>query len=287
MTRWKTFGALAAAVSLAAFGLVTSRVGAAEKTRSKHASPWMRPAAHLGVSLEDVGPDDVSRLKLEAERGVIVADVKPDAPAAKAGMKEGDVIVRFQGDTVQSAAQLARLVGETPPGRTVSIEVLRDGASKTLTATLEERRLARGLELPEAPEAPEPPDVPEVNWQEMAGKARAMIQGHGLVERGRPRLGITFQEVSGQLARYFKVPGEQGLLISSVEEGSPAEVAGLRAGDVIVKVGGREAHDADDLRQELARVEPGGELAVSVERDGRTLELSVKPRGEAGRGPTT
>src|SRR5262249_49567338 len=162
--------------------------------------------------LEDVGPDDVSRLKLEAERGVIVTSVKADAPAAKAGIKEGDVIVRFQGETVQSAAQLARLVAEPPSGRAVSIDVAREGGGKTFTATLDEGRLA-GLEMPEPPEppdAPEPPALPDVDWKEMAGKARAMIQEHGLMAHDRPRLGITFQEVSGQLARYFKVPGGEG-----------------------------------------------------------------------------
>jgi serine protease Do len=287
MTRWKTFGA-STAVALAALGLVTLKVGAADKVKEKEAfGHRLRPAAHLGVTLEDVGPDDVSRLKLDAERGVIVTDVKPDTPAARAGLKDGDVIVRFQGETVQSAAQLARLVGETPPGRTVSVEVLRDGGSRTLSATLDERRLARGLDVPEPPMPPEAPSLPDVDWQEMAGKARAMIRKHGFQESGPPRLGITFQEISGQLARYFKVPGEQGLLVSSVEEGSPAEAAGLQAGDVILKLGGREVSDADDLRQEVARVEAGSELPVTVQRDGRTLELSVKVRGEARHIPTT
>ena len=154
MTRSKTFGTVAAALFLCLVGLATLKVGAAETVKPKHAqSLWMRPAAHLGVSLEDVGPDDVSRLKLDAERGVIVTDAKPDGPAGKAGIKEGDVIVRFQGETVQSAAQLARLVGETPAGRTVSIEVLRDGESKTVSATLDERRgaLARGFDVPMPP----------------------------------------------------------------------------------------------------------------------------------------
>lgn len=288
MTRWKTFGVLAAAASLAVLGVVTLKVGAAEKTRDKE--PFgrrMRPAAHLGVSLEDVGPDDVSRLKLDAERGVIVTDVKPDTPAAKGGFKDGDVIVRFQGETVQSAAQLARLVGETPSGRTVSVEVMRDGESRTLSATLDERRLARGFDLPEPPMPPDAPSLPDVDWEEMAGKARAMMQKHGFQGTGPPRLGITFQEISGQLARHFKVPGEQGLLVSSVEEGSPAAASGLQAGDVIVKLGGREVRDADDLRQEVARAEAGSELLITVQRDGKALEVSVKVRGEARHSPTT
>jgi S1-C subfamily serine protease len=123
--------------------------------------------------------------------------------------------------------------------------------------------------------------MPDIDTEELAGKARAMIQKHGLLDPGRPRLGFTFQEISGQLARYFNVPGEEGLLVSSVQEGSPAEAAGLRAGDVILKVGGREVRGSDALRERVAEAEPGAELAVTVLRDGKTLDVSVKVRGGA------
>jgi len=285
MSRWTAFGVLGAALALAGLALVPITVKAADRSK-EHGGVWMRPGAHLGVTLEDVGPDDVGRLKLEAERGALVKDVKPEGPAAKAGLKEGDVIVRFQGETVQSVGQLARLVGETPPGRKVTIDVLRDGASATLSATLDERRvaLARGFGDFDVPEAPFPPDAPlppDFNWDEMAGKARALVEKHGFLAMGPPRLGISFQEISGQLGRYFKLPGEEGLLVSSVEEGGPADKAGIRAGDVILKVGGRDVRDADALREEVARAEAGAELAVTVQRDGKALDLAVKVRGEA------
>src|SRR5262245_56573208 len=94
----------------------------------------------LGVRLEDVDKEDVARLKLSAERGAVVKSVSADTPAEKAGLQEGDVIVRFEGETVQSALQLARLVRETPGGRTVAIEVSRNGAIQKLSATLAEGR---------------------------------------------------------------------------------------------------------------------------------------------------
>jgi len=290
MSRWMPFGALAATLAVAGLGLVPITVKAAEKAR-QHGGPWMRPAAHLGVTLEDVGLDDVARLKLDGERGAIVKDVRPEGPAGKAGLEEGDVIVRFQGETVQSVAQLARLVAETPPGRTVSIEVRRGGGSTTLSATLDERRgaLARGFGDFDLPEPPLPPDVPalgDLDWDELAGKARALVRRHGLLETGPPRLGLTFQEISGQLARYFKLPGEEGLLVSSVEEGGPAATAGIRAGDVILKVGGRDVRDADALREEVLRAESGQDLRVTVQREGKTLDLAVRPRGESRRRPT-
>jgi S1-C subfamily serine protease len=191
------------------------------------------------------------------------------------------VIVRFQGETVQSVAQLMRLVAETPPGRAVDLEVWRNGAATRLQATLDERgrAFAGGFDLAEPPVPPELPRVPDLDVEELAGKARALARKHGFLDPHPPRLGITFQEISGQLARYFKVAGEEGLLVSSVEEGGPAEEAGIRAGDVILKVGGREVHDAHALREEVARADAGEALPVTVQREGKTLDLSVSVRG--------
>src|SRR5688500_9173476 len=90
----------------------------------------------LGVSLEEVGADDVGRLGLSAERGAVVTDVVAGSAAEKAGVQKGDVIVRFAGQDVWSAAQLARLVRETPAGRTVDVEVSRGGSVQKLSVAL-------------------------------------------------------------------------------------------------------------------------------------------------------
>jgi len=90
----------------------------------------------LGVALEDVGAEDVARLKLAGERGARVTEVHEGSAAEKAGIKDGDVILQFGGDQVRSAAQLARLVRETPAGRKVEVEVSREGASQRMTVTL-------------------------------------------------------------------------------------------------------------------------------------------------------
>src|SRR5688572_19910605 len=94
----------------------------------------------LGVSLDDVGKDDVERLKLGAEKGAVVESVEDDSAARKAGVQEGDVIVAFRGEEIWSAAQLARLVRETPAGRSVPMEVSRGGATQRLTVVLAEPR---------------------------------------------------------------------------------------------------------------------------------------------------
>src|SRR5712691_1015664 len=115
--------------------------------------------------LEDVRAEDVARLHLPEERGAVVKDVSKGSAAEKAGLKEGDVVLSFQGEKVWSAAQLRRLVREMPPGRHVSLEVSRAGAVQRLAATLEEskdREIAfgdEGLEI-EPPLPPMPPMAP-------------------------------------------------------------------------------------------------------------------------------
>ena len=242
--------------------------------------------AYLGVRLEDVGKDDVARLKLPEERGALVKSVEKDTPAEKAGLKEGDVILRYQGESVLSAAQLARLVRETPPGRTVSLEVNRAGGTQKLSATLEEgRRLHFGgdFEVPVPPEPPLPPEVPEAFRLEDLGRGRRLLWRDRWSERGPRKLGIRYQEIEGQLAEYFRLTEREGVLVTSVEEGSPAAQGGIKAGDVVLKFAGKTVRDGDDLRSALDAARPGDEVVLTVQRDGKPLDLKVKLEGEKPR----
>jgi serine protease Do len=232
--------------------------------------------AYLGVSLEEVDKDVVTRLKLPEERGALVKSVEADSPAAKAGLKTDDVIVRFQSETIHTAAQLARLVRETPAGRTVALEVTRAGAVQKLSATVAERKSPLreirewNFKMPEIPEIPEfhfempevpmPPDVPRLMWR----------------SRGPRKLGIEYQEIGDQLAKYFKLADETGVLVTRVEEDSPAGKAGMKAGDVILKIGASAVKDGEALRDAMRKAEAGQEIAVTVQREGRSVELKVK-----------
>jgi serine protease Do len=234
----------------------------------------------LGVSLEDVGADDVARLKLSGERGAVVTDVREGSAAEKAGIREGDVIVRFGGQEVWSAAQLARLVRETPAGRTVDVGVSRDGAAQSVPVTLAKAGRDRVMrfgpgdfhfempDLPEIADIPHPP-VPPVPpmLEDGDGDRRFFFRrpGHGR------RLGLSYQELGEQLAGYFKVEG--GVLVTEVEEDGPAAKAGVKAGDVIVRFGGKAVKDGGDLRSALADAE--GDVAIGVRRDGRAMDLTV------------
>jgi predicted metalloprotease with PDZ domain len=239
----------------------------------------------LGVSLEETEGD---------LRGAKVRSVEKASPAEKAGIKEGDVIARFDGEAVRSAGHLARLVGETPAGRSVPIEVTRAGAPQKLTATLAEGGhrvsvLGGGMrdfalempdwevEVPEPPLPPKAPGVPRVPTPHVwAWKGDS---GNDMVFRmfgGGPRkLGIEYMEIGEQLASYFKLSGKTGVLVSSVDADGPAAKAGMRAGDVILKLDAETIEDGDDLREAVAEAEGGKEVTVTVQRDGRPLDLKV------------
>jgi serine protease Do len=290
MTRNVTLAIGVPAVLLACLALGPGNVRAggkgADEKRVERSVNVVRigDGAFLGVSLEDVEAD---------ARGAKVRSVEEASPAEKAGIKEGDVIVGFDGETVRSASQLARLVRETPPGRSVAVEVSRGGARQKLTATLGEGRGHVRMALPdmrdfdiELPEPKEPPEAP-LPPSPHAWSFRS-DDGHGLafgmLGIGPRKLGIEYMEMGEQLAAFFKLSGDKGVLVTSVEADGPAAKAGMKAGDVILKFDGDSVTDAEDLRDAVHDAKGGQEVTVTVQRDGRPLDLKVTPaKPESGR----
>jgi serine protease Do len=251
------------------------------KTRAKSAVNVFHLAGggRLGVSLGELGSEDVSRLHLSDDRGALVREVEADSPAAAAGLKENDVIVRFDGEPVRSATQLARMVRETPGGRKVTLDVNREGAAHKLTVTLREgaaHTLFGGDANSFSFSVPEPPTPPDFNFEPfMKNLDRLRDNSFAFRSVGRPgRLGLSYQDLSGQLAKYFRV--EDGVLVTEVTEGGAAEKAGVKAGDVIVKLNAKAVHNGNDLREELGKVDSGAEATITVEREGRATDLRVK-----------
>jgi predicted metalloprotease with PDZ domain len=297
MRRWTGVGLVGLAAA-AVLGLVNAGARADdgdEKQRRVEIARFAGGGARLGVVLEDVDADDVSRLKLAEERGAVVKEVVKGSAAEKAGLQEDDVILSYQGERVGSAAQLRRLVRETPAGRRVTIEASRAGAPQRLTATLEGKDGHELLgddsfhfEMPEmfafnvpVPPVPPAPPIPPLDHMFDGEKGqRFFFRDRDRIFETRPgRLGLTYQKLSGQLARYFKVE-DGALLVTEVETDGPAAKAGLRAGDVIVKFNGKAVTDAGDLRRTLGETPSGTEVTVTVQREGKPLEMRVSPRGE-------
>ncbi len=220
----------------------------------------------LGVETGEVNGAKAKELKLPAEHGALIGKVAPDSPASKAGLKENDVVTEMNGQHVEGALQFRRMIRETPAGRTVQLNVWRDGRNQSLSATLGKsqdgpmvlsgRKLGHSggpstfsfrtpdmPELPEMPEVLEIPDIPEISSMDMDGNALFV---------GRPRLGIDAEDLNGQLGSFFGAPEGEGILVRAVNSGSPAEKAGLKAGDVITSVDGERIRSTGDLRQKLA-----------------------------------
>ena len=232
--------------------------------------------ARLGVTLKDVTADEARDLKLPGEYGALVESVEADSPAAKAGLQKGDVIVEFAGERVRSEAQLRRLIRETPAGRTVSLQVIRDGQARAFNAKLQSRTNHFNIQIPEI-------HIPPINPQLFDYRGFNFQFG-----AGRPSLGISGDELTTQLASYFGVKQGKGVLVREVVVGSAAEKAGLKAGDVIVAVDGKSVATVTELRQAL-EIKPSKEerkvnLTVVRDRHEQTVPVELERLGPGERG---
>jgi serine protease Do len=229
----------------------------------------------IGVRIRDLDADDLAKAKLQQAGGVLIDEVEEDSPADKAGLRNGDIVVEFDGERVRSARHFSRLVKETAEGRTVKTTIVRDGSRQTLDVTPSaserfgdgdfmihmpniEREIERGLE-----ELPRNFSF-DFDWD----------MGPGVMIPGRNRLGARLQPLSDQLAEYFGA--KEGVLVSSVDPDSPAAKAGLKAGDVITSVNGRSVDQPRDVTQELRDSEEGKDVEIGVLRDRKSLTLRAQ-----------
>jgi membrane-associated protease RseP (regulator of RpoE activity) len=223
--------------------------------------------AWLGVELRDITAEDAQKLKLAGTYGAMVQEVSKDSPAARSGIRNGDLILSFDGERVRSVAELRRMLRETPPGRTVSIQVSRNGQIQNLSAELEARKGPFGFEITPPMVALPHLEIPDFNIHMFTPPVR---------------LGISGDALTPQLAEYFGVKSGKGVLISEVESGSAAEKAGLKAGDIIIKAEDTEVGSLSDLRKALApNPDKSWTVKLTIVRDRREQQVSVtlKPTG--------
>jgi serine protease Do len=247
----------------------------------------------LGVHAQDITRETAASYGVSGEPsgvGVGVRAVIKGSPAERAGLREGDVIVRFDGEQVTSVRKLTRLIEESAPGHAARLTVRRNGSEQELSATLGRREPLMRAGTDGATVAPfgalealrlgeEFKDNPEL-WQlkgdEMRQKLEEMQREHpGVFSLGSSRrIGVSTSPLGKQLADYFGVG--HGLLVNSVEANSPAERAGLKAGDVVTEADGQQVNDASDLVRALDRKDEG-EVTLTVVRDKKQRTLRVTP----------
>jgi len=225
--------------------------------------------SYLGIGGLDITADRAKALNLKDERGVEVSSVAEDGPAAKAGIKDGDVVLEFNGQPVQGTTQFQRMVRETPVGRQVKITIWRNGAAQTVTATVGENKMNMmsgddgnwNFSMPTMPAAPMPPNMFDMPRFQMSSQS--------------PMLGIEGESLGQQeqLAEFFGV--QEGVLVRNVKKGSAAEKAGLKAGDVITKVDDSKVASTADITRTLRGLKSKKTFNLTVMRNKKEMPLSI------------
>ncbi len=220
--------------------------------------------SYIGVMMQEVDSERAKALKLHDEGGVELTLVEKDGPAEKAGLKVGDVVLRYNGQRVEGNEQFVRLVRETPAGHEAKIEISRGGAMQIVMVRVAQRK------------------APRIEWGGGDGNATPMpMERWDIHLPDLPRtfmtlrssaLGVEAESIDGQLAQYFGV--KDGVLIRSVTKGSAAERAGIRAGDVIMRIDDARVASPADISGKL-RTLRGKSAQVVLMRDHKELTVTV------------
>lgn len=227
--------------------------------------------SYLGVHLMDVRGDRARELGMSEPYGVEIMSVAPDSPAEQAGIRKGDVIVRWRGQRVEGQEQLVRLVRETPVGRQVELTVYRGGSEMNLNVEIGEREVASPNVLFNCGDEPCEIRIPNIRIRSFdfdIPKPRMVTQSR--------LLGAELESLEGQLAEHFGV--KEGVLVRSVDQNSPAARAGLKAGDVLVEVAGRAVRDPAQIREAFHDADAGKPVALGVVRSRSRLSLEMEPQ---------
>ncbi len=265
---------------------------------------------YLGVQTTEVTKENFAKFGLREVRGVAVEKVVENSPAAAAGIKDGDVIVRINGEEIASTRKLTRLISEIDADHQVKVTVLRNGSEQEITATLGKRpgaffgegnnfsfsspapldklKLDEFKSLPQFKEFPMLKDFPDLKDLPNGEGFRSFTLpggGEGKVftwsSNNSRQIGVGVTDLTMQLAQHFGV--EDGLMINEVRENSPAAKAGLKAGDIIVDANGKAVKSQLDLIREV-NSKKEGDVQLTIVRDGKRQTISVTPEASKDSG---
>lgn len=252
-------------------------------------SLWVDGNGFLGVYAENISRENMGRYQLNQVRGVGVTQVVKDSPAEKAGLRKDDVILRIDGENVNSVRKLNRLVSEMAPDHSVRITVSRGGAEQEVTATIGKRNnssFAQGVLSGNTKLWKWEGKEPRVwKWEGPLFDRNDLLQNEGdlsfFLSSNSRRIGVSTMALTKQLADYFGITGGQGVLVTSVTSDSPAEKAGVKAGDVITAVDGEAVNSSGDLSRVINRKKEG-EITLTIIRNKAQQTIRVTPKEGGG-----
>ena len=228
----------------------------------------------LGVGVSEVSADKVKSLKLPEERGALLGKIVPDSPAAKAGLKENDVVLEINGQRIEGTEQFRRTIHEIPAGRAANLTVWRDGRSQNIKVTVGKQEAGNMKVFADGPKSfafrmPTMPAMPDLSGLEH-------LRTFSMVSPGRPLLGIDAENLEGDFGHYFGAPEGEGVLVRGVFANSAAAKAGLKVGDVITSLNGERIRNASELREKLLTGREGKSIKLGVLRNKSEISLSVE-----------
>jgi serine protease Do len=243
-----------------------------------------RGSSYLGIGVADITAARAKALNLKEERGAEVTNVAKDSPADKAGIKQGDVVLDYDGTAVEGIEQITRLVRETPVGRQVKISVWRNGAVQTLTASIEASRSSALSAMPRNMGVHREGAYlvfPDDDGGQIQIRPPVMNMPF-LMTLQNPALGIEGESLRSQeqLADFFGV--KDGVLVKLVRKNSAAEKAGMKAGDVVVKVDDSTVSTSQDITRALRALGSKRTFTVTVVRNKREIPLTVTLEAQGG-----
>ena len=196
----------------------------------------------LGVASQKITPALAESLKLKEREGALVADVTPDSPASRAGIERGDVIVGFDGKQIHAMVELPRIVAKTRPGKIVDVNVIRQGAPKSLSLTVDTLKDTR---------------VRPASF-------------------GNDPMGSQVQDITPELARQMRLPDTQGVLVSQVEPGQAASRAGIRRGDVVIEIDRQPVRNKEDYDRITSQLQNKDSVLMLIKRNGSSMYIPVQ-----------
>lgn len=276
--------------------ILTAGVAVAQQTAPLPPSPPDEPVenfsvfvdggGYLGIYAENINRENMGRYHLNQVRGVGVTQVIKDSPAEKAGLRKDDVILRIDGENVNSVRKLNRLISEMAPDHSVRVVVTRNGAETEITATIGKRNnsvfaqnlFPGGSKLWKWETDPKAWkwEGPLLHNEDFANRGDLAF----MLTNGR-RIGVTTIQLTKQLADYFGVADAKGVLVTAVTEDGPAAKGGVKAGDVITAIDGEAVDSTGDISRIVNRKKEG-EVSLTVIRNKSQQTIRVMPKEGGG-----